>query len=347
MKAVRFIAISGFLAVFGFCGLLTAEAQETKENKDSKPSTDAAIEVKPVEPAKIAPTLGTRQRERYRIGMFDVLEITVAKHAELSQGSIKLDNTGRIRMARIEKPILALCKTENELAEEIRKIYAETYLRDPFVSVVVREQNSQPYSVIGAVKKPGSFFTNRDMTLLEILSYAGGPDVEFAGNKVQVARVGNISGCADLDESRTDDDEIFFTYILSDVLKNKTNPQLRPGDIVSVLDADIIYVFGNVIKQGKIMVKEPITLMQAIASAEGLKPSSKNKIRVLRQKEGSLERVEMIYDLKEISQSKIDDPYLQPNDIVAVSEDPTKSVLRKLGNAFTNGLPTLLLRGTP
>ncbi|HEY0427890.1 MAG TPA: polysaccharide biosynthesis/export family protein [Pyrinomonadaceae bacterium] len=358
MKAVRFIAIFSFLTVFSFLAVLgqqdfcfsVVSAQETKDSKSVSGDKNAikpivSPTVTPVDATTSEPTFNPNPKERYRIGMYDVIEVNVSKHPELSRGSIKLDNAGRFSLPRIDKPIAALCKTENELADEITRIYKETYLRDPYVSVVVREQNSQSYSVIGAVKKPGTFFTNRDLTLLEVISYAGGPDVEFAGSKVQVARVGDISGCVDKEKSENGEGTVnFYGFTLSDILRGKTNPVLKPGDIVSVLDADIVYVYGNVNKEGQIKVKEPITLLQAIVSAEGLKPSSKSKVRILRQKEGSLEREELVFDLKEISQRKTDDPYLQPNDIVAISEDTTKSILRNIGKSFTNGIPSLLYK---
>ncbi len=343
MKAVRFIAIFSFLAVFSFFGIYAAFAQDVK---DTKSTTTTKEEVKPVAAPTVEPTAVANPNDRrYRIGKYDVLEVMVAKHPELSRGYVKLDDGGKFIMPRIDFPINAVCKTENELAAEIRKIYADTYLREPFVSVVVKEQNSTPIAVIGAVKKPGSFFTTRPLTLLEIISYAGGQDVEFAGNKVLVARVGDVSGCADNGTAVNKERDIeFFSYTLNDILKGKSNPLLEPGDIVSVMDADVIYVYGNVNKEGQIKIKEPITLMQAIASAQGLKPSSKTKVRILRQKEGSFDRQELVYDIKDISQRKAEDPFLQPNDVIAISEDPAKSILRKIGNSFTSGIPSLLYR---
>jgi polysaccharide export outer membrane protein len=103
--------------------------------------------------------------------------------------------TDEFVLPRIDASIMAICKTENELAGEIINLYKQSYLRDPYVTVFVKEQNSQPLSVIGAVEKPGNFYTNRRLTLLELLSFAGGQDIEKAGSKIQVARVGGISGC--------------------------------------------------------------------------------------------------------------------------------------------------------
>ncbi len=53
----------------------------------------------------------------------------------------------------------------------------------------VSEQKSQSLAVLGAVEKPGNFYLNRKVRLLELLSLAGGHDVEFAGGKIQVARI--------------------------------------------------------------------------------------------------------------------------------------------------------------
>ncbi|MGH9948367.1 MAG: hypothetical protein ACRD6X_14385, partial [Pyrinomonadaceae bacterium] len=120
---------------------------------------------------------------------------------------------------------------------------------------------------------------------------------------------------------------------------------MQPGDVVSVLPADFVFVYGNVIKQGPVKVTEPITLIQAIASAEGLKPATKkDRIRILRQKPNSVKWDEMVYDLDDIAKRKVDDPYLQPNDIVAVSEDKTASFLNTIKTSLTQGIPSIFYR---
>ncbi len=120
---------------------------------------------------------------------------------------------------------------------------------------------------------------------------------------------------------------------------------LKPGDIVSVAEADVVFVYGNVNKQGQVTMREPLTLTQAIASAEGLKPATKkDDIRILRQKEGSSDREEFVFDLREIDQRKVPDPILMPNDVVAVGEDRTKSILNSIGRSLTNGIPSIFYR---
>ena len=286
---------------------------------------------------------GVGKDERYRIGFQDQLEVQVFRHPELTQ-RVNVNANGTINLFRLPAPLMAVCKTERELANDIAVAYEKDYLRNPEVNVVAVVQQSRSFAVIGAVDKPGNYFINRKIRLLELLAQAGGPTKE-AGTRLIVARTGSTSNCK-LNEKEVDTAEIgLMAYKISDVMQGKEDLVMRPGDIVSLLKADIVYVYGNVNKQGQVEIREPITLTQAIASAEGLKAASqKDKIRVLRQKPGSQDREELIYDLTAINKNQAQDPYLEPNDVVAVSEDKTKSILNSLGRSFTNGIPSLFYR---
>ena len=281
--------------------------------------------------------------ERYRIGFQDTLEIQVFRHPELSL-KVSVNPNGTIFIPRAETPILAVCKTERELADEIAGIYT-SFLRDPFVNVIVSDQKSQSLGVIGAVDKPGTFYLNRQVQLLELLSLAGGPSKE-AGNRIIVARTGSSSRC----KQPGDQDEAlkFLTFRMRDVQEGRQSLWMKPGDIVSVLDADLVFVLGNVKKQGEVKMKEPLTLRQAIASAEGFSPAAKrDKIRILRQTGDTGEWQEAIYDLKEIDSGKVKDPVLVPNDIVAVSEDRATSIILSVSRSISSSLfnlPIVLAR---
>jgi polysaccharide export outer membrane protein len=201
---------------------------------------------------------------------------------------------------------------------------------------------------MGAVEKPAQYMVNRRVRLIELLALAGGPSKE-AGTRVLVARLGSTSACRVEDvqiAGTTDPDNIeVLSFKLSDILEAKQNLVMRPGDVVSVMDADIVYVYGNVNKQGRVEIKEPLTLTQALASAEGLKAASdKGSIKVFRQKPNSTEREEFTYDLNEINKRKIADPYLEPNDVIAVNTDKTKEIFQSIGRSLTNGIPSLFYR---
>jgi len=282
-----------------------------------------------------------QSNEKYRIGFQDTLEINVYKHPELVQ-TVNVSPDGTIVLPRIDRPIIAVCKTERELRETIGALY-KNYLRNPFVSVRVVVQNSQPFAVIGAVEKPGNFYLNRKVRLLELLAFAGGPDVEKAGAKIQVARVGNNAGCVEADGE--DDKVNFISYKIRDVMSGDTNPWMEPGDIVSVLVAEEAYVTGNVIEPAAVSLREPMTLTQAIAKAGGIAPEAKtSKITIQRQGANGIARTETVYDLKAIVAKKVDDPILQPNDIVNVPKDGAKSIRNQVFKAITGGIGNIFYK---
>lgn len=281
-------------------------------------------------------------KDKYRIGYQDRITIQVYRHPDLTQ-TVDVNSNGTISLFRLAEPVVALCKTESELASDIADAYRKDYLRNPEVNVVIAEQRSQSFAVIGAVEKPANYVISRKIRLLELLAYAGGPSRE-AGSRLIVARTGSSSVCRPNDEPALIQED-YIAYKLKDVLQGEVNPEMHPGDIVSVLESDSIYVYGNVNRQGQIKFKEPITLMQAISSAEGLRPSArKEKIRVFRQRPDSIERDEFVYDLNRIAKRETPDPFLEPNDVVAVSEDQAKSIFQSVSRALTGGLPSLFYR---
>ncbi len=309
---------------------------------DTKAQTPSAS---PKSPVAIFGADNNDQDDRYRIGFQDVLDIQVFRKPELNIRT-HVNPNGMIFLYRLEKPIVAVCKTERELAVDIENAYRVSYLKDPKVNVVIAEQNSQPISVIGSVEKPGRYPVQKRMHLLEILALAGGPNKE-SGTRIMVARAGNSATCRTDGTKAADDDTIgLMNFKIRDVLEGRKTLLMEPGDIVSVLAADLVYVYGNVVEPGQIQVREPITLTQAIASSKGLKAATdKGVVRILRQKADSLERDDIPFNLVDIEKGLAKDPYLEPNDIVAVSKDGTKAFMNGFVKAFTNGLPTLIARG--
>lgn len=336
MKVIKFSTVISAVLVFNI--LLTGSicGQETDNtNRVEKPKVEVINKVggNDTESQFVAKK---QTNEKYRIGFQDTLEIQVFRHPELSQ-MVNVSPDGTILMPKIDQPIIAVCKTERELQATIGTLY-KNYLKNPFVNVRAVEQRSQPFAVIGAVEKPGSFYLNRKIRLLELLAFAGGPKVEKAGANIQVARVGNVSGCAENTDSETDEIE-FLTYKIKDVQEGKENPWMQPGDIVSVLEVQQAYVVGNVKEPTKVPLREPVTLTQAIAAAGGLAPEAKtSKVRIQRQAVNNSAKAELVYDLKDIASKKIPDPILQANDIVEVPKDGIKSIRNGIIKALSSGV---------
>src|SRR5258708_24669810 len=96
-------------------------------------------------------------------------------------------------MPLIQDEIQAACHTEAELAREIATRYLE-YLRNPQVDVFIRDYQSEPVAVLGAVRTPSRFQLQRRVRLLEMLSHVGGP-TENAGQSIQIVHTAAVSGC--------------------------------------------------------------------------------------------------------------------------------------------------------
>lgn len=314
--------------------IVSAFGQNASEQAGAKPM-----------PEPTGGVISTKDSEenQYRIGFQDLLDITVFRIPELNQ-TVTVGTQGTIALFRLDHPVVAVCRTARELADDIAKAYSDAkYLKKPQISVMVREQKSQAFSVIGAVEKPGDYYVSHKISLLQLLAKAGGPNKE-SGTRLLVARSGSSSSCKDV-STPNDDDVAVMGFSIRDVQEAKQTMVMQPGDVVSVLDADIVYVYGNVNKQGALKVREPITLTQALASAEGLKANAKkDKVRVLRQMPGKADRDEMVFDLGQIDKGKVKDPYLEPNDIVAVSEDKVKTILHGITSTIKNSVPTAAYR---
>ena len=310
-------------------------------------SLAVTAQAKPLPPKDGIAVLGSdddTNDERYKIGFQDVIDVQVFRHPELNI-KIKVNSEGMIFLFRLDKPIVAVCKSERQLAVDIENAYRVSYLKDPKVNVTIAEQNSQPISVIGSVEKPGRYPVQKRMHLLEILALAGGPNKE-AGTRLLVARAGNSATCRDANGNTPNTENIaLMNFKIRDIQEGRKTLLMEPGDIVSILSADMVYVYGNVNEPGQILVRDPITLTQAIASSRGIKAASEGIVRILRQKPDSLERDDIPFNLKDIENGRAKDPYLEPNDIVAVSKDGKKAFMNGFVKAFTNGLPTLLARG--
>jgi polysaccharide export outer membrane protein len=284
--------------------------------------------------------------DRYRIGPGDVLDIRIFNRPNLSRDAVRVEGNGMIRMPLIDSEIQAACRTEGELAQVIATAYKKFY-RNPQVDVFIKEYRSKQVAIIGAVNDQSRFELQRRVRLLELLTYAKGPTAR-AGQTINIVHSTQASLC---NRSGSEDfAEAFSSYKLSDTLQGnpKANPYLEPGDIVTLPEADQVYVVGNVYTPLTIPLKEPITLSRAIAMAGGVRQDSKrDKIRVVRQEPGSATKKEMIVDLSAIEKKQAEDIALLPNDIIDVPTSAGKALLRSLIGGAGSSISQLPVRIIP
>jgi polysaccharide export outer membrane protein len=248
-------------------------------------------------------------------------------------------------MPLIDEEIQAACKTEGELAKDIAEKYTKFY-RKPQVDVFIKEYHSRQVAVIGAVNEQSRFELQRRVRLLDLLTYAKGTSPK-AGQTINIVHAPRVQGCQKAGET---DDAAFSSYKLSETLQGdpRANPYIQAGDIITVPEANLVYVVGNVYTPLTIPLKEPITLSRAVAMAGGVKQDSKkDKVRIVRQEPGAATSREIVVDLTAIEKKRADDIALMPNDIIDVPTSGSKSFLRGLLGTVAPSVAQLPVRIVP
>jgi polysaccharide export outer membrane protein len=107
----------------------------------------------------------------YLIGPGDVLSIDVWKEEELSkQVSVRLDGKISLPLVNdIEAAGLTLVQLREQLAEKYKD-----FVDVPEVSVTVIESRSKRIYLLGKVTRPGEYPLQKDMTIVQAISLAGG-----------------------------------------------------------------------------------------------------------------------------------------------------------------------------
>ena len=121
----------------------------------------------------------------YRIGPGDVLDISVSKDEALTKLMPVLPD------GTISFPLVGKLQAGGRTIEEF-KADLETritrYVPDPVLSVSVQQVNSMMVYVIGRVNSPGRVMLNRNVTALQALAMAGGPNPFAKRNKIKIFR---------------------------------------------------------------------------------------------------------------------------------------------------------------
>ena len=123
----------------------------------------------------------------YVIGSGDLLGVDVFDVPELSR-DVRVNETGYISLPLMPSKVRASGLSPFQLQDKLAELLQTNGLvSTPQVTVSVKEQHSQPITVIGAVRNPMVIQAMRKTTLLQALSQAGGIG-DYAGTTVIVTR---------------------------------------------------------------------------------------------------------------------------------------------------------------
>ncbi|MEP6903842.1 MAG: SLBB domain-containing protein [Actinomycetota bacterium] len=235
-----------------------------------------------------------------------------------------------------ENRIYGLCRNEEEVAKEITKRYSNIGLREPKVIVKILDRSNRPNSTLfGAVKSPQRFQIKRPVFLNELIILAGG-FTEKASGEIQIFRPVSLS-CAEINSQKNltsnkddktreryisasqDNGSQFINIRIIDLLsgKKEANVQILEGDVITVLEAQPIFVIGGVRIPKQIATRSQMTVSRAIAGAGGLsKDGDAKKITIFRRVGSETKIIEA--DLEKIQANQAEDVVLQAFDIVEV-----------------------------
>ncbi len=128
-------------------------------------------------------------REDYRIGSGDLLKISVWKEPDASVPAVVVRPDGRISMPLV-KEITVVGMTPGEVEQAIVKRLSK-FIPSADVTVVVSAVNSKKVYVVGAVRQEGPLEYGFQMTVMQAITQAGGPNEYARRRKIYVLRTVN------------------------------------------------------------------------------------------------------------------------------------------------------------
>ena len=283
------------------------------------------------------------------LGSGDLLHIDVYGVPDLSH-DVRVSGTGDITYPLIPGQIHVAGLTPFELQEKMEQLLTTNgLLQHPQVFVSVKEQNSQPVTITGAVGHPMLYQLVRPTTLLEALTAAGGISNDAGGVIVITRRASPDSPQVEPASDTSDTSRGYQTIRISlqDLLKSGDpvyNIPVYGGDIISVPRAGVVYVLGHGAAQpgGYILQNygERITVLQMVAQAHGLSGFAKpDDAVIMRTNPQTGKRYEIPVHINQIQKHKADDVLLGANDILYIPDSKAKKALAR-GTEAVLGLGT-------
>lgn len=188
----------------------------------------------------------------------DTIQVLVTNHPEFSLDSVVVQNNGTVPL-----PVIGAVKLDGKTPAQAAALIAsrlKTQLRQPRVTVVIRQSRPQRVFVLGAVGKPGVYDLPRNGGVAELLALAGGGAPRAALSQATLKRANGTVIPVDLIRAAN---------------QPETNLPLGPGDILVVPESQARYTIrGAVTRPGVVELADgaTVTVSDALAQAGGALP---------------------------------------------------------------------------
>ena len=267
----------------------------------------------------------------YRLGPGDLIEVTVFGVANFTH-SLRISSAGTIKLPLLDA-IKASGLTPAQLEEHLASALGSELIRNPQVSVFVREYRSQPVFILGAVRTPGQYQVSLQLGIVDVLTMAGGP-APNAGDEAIIQRRSLTGGPTEM--IKIDLRALLEQGDLS------LNVRVRGGDVINIQERPTrtIFILGEVNRAGAyaLPAKQELRVSQAFAWAGGpMRTAKMNKGSLVRYDDnGGREEIPVNFD--DILKGKKEDFIVQANDIIFVPG----SKFKNLGYSLLGMLPNTL-----
>jgi len=244
------------------------------------------------QPGVLPPPVDDGIAGKVSVGAGDQIFITVFGQPDMSAEVTVNDNQ------QVTLPLLGTLKVGGLTPAAIEKLVAQRlrngeYLRNPEVSIQVRQVRSQMVSVLGEVQRPGRFPLSGKMSVLDALATAGGLTAR-ADHTVTLLR--SVAAPDGSSSGARQEVPIPLDQML-DIATGGPDKELRNDDVVFVGQQKQFYVHGEVRKPGAYPMEPELNLMRVLAISGGVtERGSMRRIRIHR-KDASQKMQELTPDL--------------------------------------------------
>lgn len=284
----------------------------------------------------------------YSFAPGDLLEFTVFKSPDLnSQVRVRPDGTVSLPLIG---DITAQDRTEAEVLDEATTRLGK-FVRNPRISLVVKEYEGSSVHVLGEVNKPGKVLLQKEATdLLEVLSSAGGASLRAATFLYLVPAQSpqpSMEPTDSVEKSRLspptpnkadESIEIALARLVGGANTRPLQIPIIPGDTIIVPRAGSVQINGEVIRPGVYPLTSQTSLLGAIAAAGGLTYSANIQSLELIRTVGPQQRASATFNLEEVALKGGRDVILRGGDLIIVPSEGGRFFTRQVVDAINQSV---------
>jgi polysaccharide export outer membrane protein len=198
-------------------------------------------------------------QQPYLLGPGDLIEVTIFGYPELSR-TVPIMPDGKVSLPLVGS-IAAAGLTVDQLTAQLARAYA-AFIRNPQVSVTIREFRRLSVSVLGQVARPGTYALLPGARLLDLIAAGGGLTDAADLHEAHLVRSGEPPQPIDLEKVLAGDPA--------------ANILLTGGETLVVREDlfNLVNVVGEVVRPGQYRLRGQMRVLDVLLMAGGLTPAA-------------------------------------------------------------------------